>query len=141
MNIFYEASTLPILQRSVANFIEDVHKLTIEIQELYCSDSIPWILGVSWGKDSSTILQLVWNAIATLPPDKRKKKVYVITTDTLVENPIVSAWVHRCINQIKVKAELDQLPIEAHLLKPEVKDTFWSNLIGKGYPAPRNGFR
>ena len=136
-----EASTLPVLQRSVADFIEDVHQLTIEIQKLYCSDSIPWILGVSWGKDSSTILQLVWNAIATLPPDKRKKKVYVITTDTLVENPIVSAWVHRCINQIKVKAELDQLPIEAHLLKPEVKDTFWSNLIGKGYPAPRNGFR
>ncbi len=136
-----EASALPVLQRSVADFIEDVHQLTIEMQELYCSDSIPWILGVSWGKDSSTILQLVWNAIATLPHSKRKKKVYVITTDTLVENPIVSAWVRRCINQIKSQAELEQLPIEAHLLKPEVKDTFWSNLIGKGYPAPRNGFR
>ena len=43
--------------------------------------------------------------------------------------------------QIKSQAELLQLPIEAHLLKPIVKDTFWSNLIGKGYPAPRNGFR
>jgi DNA sulfur modification protein DndC len=136
-----EASTLPVLQRSVADFIEDVHQLTIEIQELYCSDSIPWILGVSWGKDSSTILQLVWNAIATLPSNKRQKKVYVITTDTLVENPIVSAWVRRCIDRIKSQAELEQIPIEAHLLKPEVKDTFWSNLIGKGYPAPRNGFR
>jgi DNA sulfur modification protein DndC len=136
-----EATTLPIKQRSVADFIEDVNKLTIEIQELYCSDSVPWILGVSWGKDSSTILQLVWNAISTLPPEKRKKKVYVITTDTLVENPIVSAWVRRCIEQIKVKAELLQLPIEAHLLNPVLKDTFWSNLIGKGYPAPRIGFR
>ena len=136
-----EATTLPIEQRSVADFIEDVNKLTLEIQELYCSDSTPWILGVSWGKDSSTILQLVWNAIETLPPEKRKKKVYVITTDTLVENPIVSAWVRRCIEQIKVKAELLQLPIEAHLLNPLVKDTFWSNLIGKGYPAPRIGFR
>ena len=136
-----EASTLPVIQRSVADFIEDVQKLTVEIQQLYCSDRIPWILGVSWGKDSSTILQLVWNAIATLPPEKRNKKIYVITTDTLVENPIVSAWVNRCISQIAAKAELEQLPIEAYLLKPEVKDTFWSNLIGKGYPAPRNGFR
>jgi DNA sulfur modification protein DndC len=136
-----EVTTLPTEQRSVADFIEDVHKLTTEIQELYCSDSTPWILGVSWGKDSSTILQLVWNAIATLPPEKRKKKVYVITTDTLVENPIVSAWVRRCIEQIKVKAELLELPIEAHLLNPVLKDTFWSNLIGKGYPAPRIGFR
>jgi DNA sulfur modification protein DndC len=136
-----EVTTLPTEQRSVADFIEDVNKLTIEIQELYCSDSIPWILGVSWGKDSSTILQLVWNAIATLAPEQRKKKVYVITTDTQVENPIVSNWVRRCIEQIKSQAELLQLPIEAHLLKPVVKDTFWSNLIGKGYPAPRNGFR
>lgn len=69
-----EVITLPLEQRSVADFIEDVNKLTIEIQELYCSDSIPWILGVSWGKDSSTILQLVWNAIATLAPEKRKKR-------------------------------------------------------------------
>ena len=91
-----EATTLPLEQRSVADFIEDVNKLTTEIQELYCSDSIPWILGVSWGKDSSTILQLVWSAIATLPPKKRTKKVYVITTDTQVENPIVSNWVRHC---------------------------------------------
>jgi DNA sulfur modification protein DndC len=136
-----EATALPIEQRSVADFIEDVNKLTIEIQDLYCSDRIPWILGVSWGKDSSTILQIVWNAIATLPVEKRNKKIYVITTDTQVENPIVSNWVRRCIEQIKIQAELLQLPIEAHLLKPAVKDTFWSNLIGKGYPAPRNGFR
>ena len=136
-----EATTLPIEQRSVADFIEDVNKLTTEIQELYCSDSIPWILGVSWGKDSSTILQLVWNAIAKLAPEKRKKKVYVITTDTQVENPIVSNWVRHCIDRLKSQAELLELPIEAHLLKPVVKDTFWSNLIGKGYPAPRNGFR
>jgi DNA sulfur modification protein DndC len=101
-----ETFTLPLAQRSVADFIEDVSKLTIEIQELYCSDSIPWILGVSWGKDSSTILQLVWNAVATLPSEKRKKKVYVITTDTQVENPIVSNWVRRCIEQIKTQAEL-----------------------------------
>jgi DNA sulfur modification protein DndC len=43
-----EATTLPLKQRSVADFIEDVNKLTIEIQELYCSDRIPWILGVSY---------------------------------------------------------------------------------------------
>jgi DNA sulfur modification protein DndC len=136
-----EATTLTPTQRSVADFIEDVNKLTTEIQDLYCSDTTPWILGVSWGKDSSTILQLVWNAVATLPPEKRIKKVYAITTDTLVENPIVSTWVRRCIEQLKIQAELLQLPFEAHLLKPAVKDTFWSNLIGKGYPAPRNGFR
>jgi DNA sulfur modification protein DndC len=33
------------------------------------------------------------------------------------------------------------LPIEPHKLTPEVKDSFWVNLIGKGYPAPRHKFR
>jgi DNA sulfur modification protein DndC len=28
-----------------------------------------------------------------------------------------------------------------HKLTPEVENTFWVNLIGKGHPAPRNKFR
>jgi DNA sulfur modification protein DndC len=34
-----------------------------------------------------------------------------------------------------------KLPITPHKLTPQVQDTFWVNLIGKGYPAPRNMFR
>ena len=33
------------------------------------------------------------------------------------------------------------LPIAPHKLTPEVEDSFWVNLIGKGYPAPRKKFR
>jgi DNA sulfur modification protein DndC len=33
------------------------------------------------------------------------------------------------------------MPIQPHRLTPEVSDTFWVNLIGKGYPAPRPKFR
>lgn len=128
-------------QRTVAELVEDIQKLTEEIQELYCLDAIPWILGFSGGKDSSTVLQLVWNAIATLPPEKRTKTIHVITTDTLVENPIVSTWVRKSLERMQAAAQEQGLPIEPHLLQPEVKDTFWVNLIGKGYPAPRNQFR
>jgi DNA sulfur modification protein DndC len=78
-------------KRGTPEFIENIGFLTSEIQELYCQDEIPWIIGVSWGKDSSCILQLIWNAIAALPTEKRNKSIYVISTDTLVENPIVSA--------------------------------------------------
>ncbi|MTJ12192.1 DNA phosphorothioation system sulfurtransferase DndC [Anabaena sp. UHCC 0187] len=127
--------------RTVPELIEDIQALTIEIQELYCLDEIPWIIGVSWGKDSSTVLQLVWNAIYSLPPNKRTKTIYVITTDTGVENPIVAAWVRKSINHIRLAAQEQNMPIEAHLLEPVVEDSFWVNLIGKGYPAPRNQFR
>ena len=127
--------------RTVPELVEDIQKLTEEIQALYTLDAIPWIVGVSGGKDSTTVLQLIWNAIAALPPEKRTKTIHVITTDTLVENPIVSAWVRKSLQQMKAAAALQGLPIEPHLLQPEIKDTFWVNLIGKGYPAPRHQFR
>lgn len=127
--------------RSVAELVDDIQALTTEIQELYCLDEIPWIIGVSWGKDSSAVLQLVWNAIAALALEKRTKTIHVITTDTQVENPIVSAWVGKSLQQLKSAAKEHEMPIEPHLLQPVVQDTFWVNLIGKGYPAPRIQFR
>ncbi|OLT60178.1 DNA phosphorothioation system sulfurtransferase DndC [Moorena bouillonii] len=127
--------------RTVAKLVEEITALTTEIQQLYCLDAIPWVIGYSGGKDSTATLQLVWNAIAALPPEQRTKTIYVITTDTLVENPIVSAWVRNSLKQIKLAAEAKGLPFEPHLLQPEVKETYWVSLIGKGYPAPRGKFR
>ncbi len=127
--------------RSVTELIADIEKLTLEIQELYSLDDIPWIVGYSGGKDSSAILQLIWNAIAQLPPAQRKKTIHVITTDTLVENPYVSLWVRKSHERIKIAAQEQNMPIEPHILEPEITQRYWVGLIGKGYPAPRHLFR
>ncbi|MFB8795103.1 MAG: DNA phosphorothioation system sulfurtransferase DndC [Microcoleus sp.] len=127
--------------RTVTELIEDIELLTEEIQDLYCLDEIPWVIGYSGGKDSTAVLQLIWNAIAKIPQEKRIKKIDVITTDTLVENPIVSAWVRKSIKQMNVAAIEQEMPINTHVLQPEWTDTFWVGLIGKGYPAPRGKFR
>ena len=127
--------------RTAPELITDIEISIEEIQKLYCLDAVPWVVGYSGGKDSTVTLQLVWNALAALPPEKRTKKVYVITTDTLVENPIVSHWVRKSLERMKLAAREQNLPIEPRLLTPDVKSTFWVNLIGKGYPAPRHGFR
>ncbi len=127
--------------RTVAELVEVVEALTTEIQQLYCLDQVPWVIGYSGGKDSTVTLQLVWNAIAALPAEKRTKTIHVITTDTLVENPIVSAWVRKSLKAIEVAAQEQNLPFEPHLLHPELTETFWVGLIGKGYPPPRGKFR
>ncbi len=127
--------------RSVTELIEDIELLTQEVQELYCLDDIPWVIGYSGGKDSTAVVQLIWNAIAKLPQSKRTKKIDIITTDTLVENPIVSAWVRKSIKQMNIAAIEQEMPIGTHLLQPEWTETFWVGLIGKGYPAPRGKFR
>lgn len=112
-----------------------------EIAELYQADSIPWVVGYSGGKDSTATLQLVWLALSRLPEASRTKPVYVISTDTLVENPVVAAWVARSLERLGEAAAVAGLPIEAHRLTPDPTDTFWVNLIGRGYPAPRPKFR
>lgn len=122
------------LKRTVAGLIE-------EVQELYCADKIPWVVGYSGGKDSTATLQLVWLALEQLPEEKRTKQVHVISTDTLVENPIVAAWVAKSLEVMAVAARQKELPILPHRLTPTIQDSFWVNLIGRGYPAPRHKFR
>ena len=122
-------------------FKQTIAHLEEEIRTLYTMDEVPWIIGYSGGKDSTATLQLVWNAITGLPESSRKKTIHVISTDTLVENPVVAAWVHNSMRGIEEKARQERMPFIAKLLHPEVEETFWVALIGKGYPAPRPKFR
>lgn len=123
-------------------FSKTLASVTEEIRNLYLSDDTPWVIGYSGGKDSTAVTQLTWLALSALPPENRAKKpVYVITTDTLVENPVVAAWVRSSLAALREAAERQGLPFKAELLEPETADSFWVNLIGKGYPAPRPGFR
>src|SRR5262245_40681681 len=118
-----------------------VNAVCEEIRELYLWDQIPWVIGYSGGKDSSAVLQLIWLAIRDLPAEQRKKTIHVISTDTLVEQPMVATWVDASHLKMRKAAAEQALPIVPHKLTPDVKDTFWVNLIGKGYPAPRKLFR
>ncbi|WUK17514.1 DNA phosphorothioation system sulfurtransferase DndC (plasmid) [Kitasatospora sp. NBC_00374] len=116
-------------------------RLLQEIRALYTEDDVPWVIGYSGGKDSTLVLLLAWLAVAGLPAEQRRKKVYVISTDTLVENPVVSAWVGGHLEALRSAAAEQDLPFEVHRLTPEVKDSFWVCLIGRGYAAPRPKFR
>ncbi len=122
-------------------FQRTIQALLDEIRDLYRSDGFPWVVGYSGGKDSTATLQLVWLALEGLSPNERTKPVHVISTDTLVENPIVAAWVTQSLDTMRAAARARQMPIEPHRLTPDILDTFWVNLIGKGYPAPRPKFR
>ncbi len=118
------------------------YEIIAEIQDLYLSDSLPWVVGYSGGKDSTASLQLIWSAIASLPADRRRfKPVHVISTDTLVENPVIAAWVQLSLVQMEVAALSQQLPFKPKRLTPSIENRFWVSLIGKGYPAPRQKFR
>lgn len=135
---------VPDTQRKTAfvdGFKNTVQALIKQTQELYLSDGIPWVVGYSGGKDSTAALQLIWYALSELPPEKRIKHLYVISTDTLVENPIVALWVEQSLKAMEKAATEQNLPLSSHRLTPIVPDRFWVNLLGRGYPAPRPKFR
>ena len=122
-------------------FEDQLDVILRRITDMYLADGIPWVVGYSGGKDSSAVLQLVWTALERMDAEKLHKHVYVITTDTLVENPIVAAWVDQSLARLAGAAEDAGLPITPHKLTPKIEESYWVNLIGKGYPAPRPKFR
>lgn len=102
----------------------------------------PWIIGFSGGKDSTILLQLVWYAMKKLPHEIRNMRhIYVICNNTQVENPHVLEFVHRTLTRVKKAAVEQGLPITVHETTPELEDSFWVNLLGKGYPSPNSTFR
>ncbi|MGA0559257.1 DNA phosphorothioation system sulfurtransferase DndC [Larkinella sp. VNQ87] len=115
-----------------------------EIQDQYLHDENsdrPWILGFSGGKDSTMLLQLVWKALLKIPRELRRREIWVVCNDTLVENPHIVNFINRTLDTIKVAAVEQDLPILVQKTTPRLEDTFWVNLIGRGYPAPNNVFR
>lgn len=106
----------------------------------------PWIIGFSGGKDSTVLLTLVWIALkkikeTKLVPFQLRRPIYVVCNDTLVENPIISKYVDDVLVQIEKAAREQDMPIFVRKTIPRLEDTFWVNVIGKGYPVPNTAFR
>jgi DNA sulfur modification protein DndC len=112
-----------------------------EIRKVYLNDRRPWVIGYSGGKDSTTALQMIWYALSKLPAAQLSKPVYIISSDTLVETPKIVDYIDSSLQRMNSAAQLASLPFTAHKVKPVLENTFWVNLIGKGYPAPSKRFR
>ena len=120
---------------------ETINGLMETVRNLYLADDIPWVIGYSGGKDSTATLELVWLALNELPEEQRHKGVHIINTDTMVESPVVSKWVEKSLLKMNAEARDSHLPFITHRLTPEPDNTFWVNLIGRGYPFPRLKYR
>ncbi|WP_129830491.1 DNA phosphorothioation system sulfurtransferase DndC [Vibrio parahaemolyticus] len=112
-----------------------------DVQRVYCADKRPWVIGYSGGKDSSAVMSLVYLALLGLEPKDRHKPVFVVSSDTLVETPVVVNHIKDSLAAIEKGAKRDNLPITCHKVVPKDNQTFWANLLGKGYPAPTRSFR
>lgn len=112
-----------------------------EIKKQYLADDRPWIIGFSGGKDSTVVLQLTLYALKEIEKSRQHKPVYILSSDTLVEPPNIKDYLNSTFEAIKLHIEKDKLPIAVKIVMPNITDTFFVNLIGRGYPAPNRWFR
>src|SRR5258708_7417496 len=111
------------------------------LRQLYLEDNRPWLVGFSGGKDSSMGASLVFDAGLAVPPEKRKKEISGLCTDTRVENPAIVEMLESTLARMQKFFHSENLNIEVHLLRPPPEQSFWGNIIGRGYPPPNRTFR
>ena len=114
-----------------------IEGLLDEIEYVYKSDLRPWIIGYSGGKDSTTVVHLVYEMLKGLLPKERKKDVYIVSSDTLVENPLIKVYLDEMLDLLRKSANRDHLPIIVKKVTPEPNNSYWANVIGRGFPTPR----
>jgi DNA sulfur modification protein DndC len=139
-----DSTDLPPPEREdpLARLVTRLRAIRRELREEYVAEHAkPWIVGFSGGKDSTLLLQLVVEAVLATAPEDRKRHVHVVTNDTLVESPIVAAYVDQTLERLRRTLGALRIPISISRTTPALDDTFWVNLLGRGYPAPNRHFR
>lgn len=93
-------------------------ELIEEIKYIYQFDKRPWVIGYSGGKDSVIVFELVYKILLSLPDRQRSKNVYVVFSDTLVENPLIKVYLSR-INELIGKAAKQEVVVILGVRKAE----------------------
>lgn len=101
----------------------------------------PWIIGFSGGKDSTALLHFVLEAVRSVAPDDRRRPIYIVSNNTLVESPVFQDFVDRLLEKLEQSLEGLNVPLKVVRTHPVPEESFWVNLLGKGYPAPNRTFR
>lgn len=124
---------------NINNQIEETKQL---LREQYLQDDRPWVVTFSGGKDSSTVLHLTVEVLQELKKEnKDTKTIYIVSSDTQVEMPVIDKYFANKIEELKAFIKKEALNMQVAVVSPEAKDSFWSLLIGKGYPSPNQNFR
>ena len=98
----------------------NANELINELKTEYLNSTRPWIIGFSGGKDSSCLIQLVYEMLKSLEPSQRSHVVHVLSTNTMCETPHVAIRLKDMCERIQRGAERDQLPLDVKLLRPKI---------------------
>ena len=136
------SAAAPVLRDGLASLKERLDRIRAVLREEYCREhSHPWLVAYSGGKDSTLLLQLVWETVAALPPGQPRRDIIVVGNDTRVESPLVIRHLRESAAAIRAAAEAGGMPVTVRITTPAIDQTFWVSVIGRGYIPPTRNFR
>ena len=113
-----------------------VEGLLEEIEYVYKSDKRPWVIGYSGGKDSTVVVHLVYQMLKNLRPEERHKTVYIVSSDTLVENPLIKIYLDNMLQLLREAAKRDHLPLCSVLRQLRLRIRMAEKHSGQAYAPP-----
>ena len=113
-----QMTTIPIHTETPFDLIRE------NIAEEYLSQSqtYPWIVTFSGGKDSTLVAHLVFEMLLSLPPSLRTRKVFFVSNDTLVESPLVVKHMRDTLQRILNAAKIFRLPVTGEVTVPKLQE-------------------
>ena len=110
------------------------------IMKMYLNknDKRSWAVAYSGGKDSTAVLGLLVSVMKSLPKDELKRKIYIVMSNTAMENPLVDEHMYEQATLIKKYVKENYLPIKIKVVQREIKESYFVKVLGLGYPLPLN---
>lgn len=108
-----------------------IHLSQQAIEKMLSRNYSRWIVMYSGGKDSTTALVLCTEVLRKY--DILPEALYC---DTEIEIPTLQQFALSFLQSVSA-----QQLAKVTVLKPAPEDSFWVQVIGKGYPPPHQGFR
>lgn len=112
-------------------FIDKFNESLRILEQLYLKNK-KWIITYSGGKDSTALVVLALY-MKECHPDINLNITY---SDTMMEIPQMSAVAYSFLSAVG-----DRYSTNTKIVKPDIKDTYWVRMIGRGYPPPGPRFR
>lgn len=134
-----EGFTTPIIYKHIKTISETIFLY------LYDKNNRPLSIAYSGGKDSTVTLDITLKALLLIKHiygrDKLSKKTYVLFSDTLMELDPVIIGILESLKKVKEFCKKHDLNVLVEKVSPELKNRFWSLIIGKGYILPNKNNR
>ncbi|MFZ0961262.1 MAG: hypothetical protein WAO35_10185 [Terriglobia bacterium] len=130
------------------------------LQQLYRENQRPWQAGFSGNVGPSSArpgpkaLRPYKRRDPVAPAEQVRRPVYralsgvtaALSTvyrmpSTVFSIPAIAEMIEGTLDRMRKCSEQNNLNIDANLLKPLIEESFWVNIIGRGYPPPNRTFR